>query len=132
MWLALPRPSGNPTTRLVPTSRMMSSAISSGSENNFGIEYDPGVTEPADARNRPSSLSEAIADSKPIFVCDEPATAKHCFDVLMSRGGLSVATATPKQVDVSGAVGGGGRALGRGLGGFGGRWVGVAPRVGTL
>ena len=37
MWLALPSPSGSPTTSLVPTSRMMSSAIASGSENSFGI-----------------------------------------------------------------------------------------------
>ena len=38
MWLALPSPSGSPTTRLVPTSRMISSAIASGSENIFGID----------------------------------------------------------------------------------------------
>ena len=38
MWLALPSPSGSPTTRLVPTSRMISSAIASGSENSFGIK----------------------------------------------------------------------------------------------
>src|ERR1035437_5393758 len=41
MWLALPSPSGNPTTRLVPTSRMISSAIAPGSENSFGIKCKP-------------------------------------------------------------------------------------------
>jgi hypothetical protein len=39
--------------------------------------------------------------------CDEPATAKHCFHVQMSRGGLSVAALPLKQVDVQGVLGGG-------------------------
>src|SRR5438105_6638938 len=37
-WLALPSPSGSPTTRLVPTSRIMSSAMASGSEKSFRSE----------------------------------------------------------------------------------------------
>lgn len=37
MWLALPSPAGRPTTSLGPTSRMMSSAMASGSEKILGI-----------------------------------------------------------------------------------------------
>ena len=58
MWLALPSPSGSPTTSLVPTSRMISSAIASGSENIFGIKFRAqarcGI---ASARNRPQPRS---------------------------------------------------------------------------
>src|ERR1700683_4273095 len=74
MWLALPSPSGSPTTRLVPTSRMISSAIASGSENIFGIKRRPGCDwKPAPGVGRWPPA--AIAYLPLIFVCDEPATA---------------------------------------------------------
>src|SRR5471032_1221536 len=44
MWLAFPSPSGKPTTRVVPTSRMISSAIASGSVKCFGINIPSGAT----------------------------------------------------------------------------------------
>src|SRR4051794_24252051 len=63
-WLALPSPSGNPTTRLVPTSRMISSAIASGSENSFGIKVPSGATRRmrAGSNNRLSHVGLAQQD----------------------------------------------------------------------
>ncbi len=42
IWLALPSPSGSPTTSVVPTSRMMSSAMASGSVKILGISIPAG------------------------------------------------------------------------------------------
>src|SRR5450631_3784014 len=102
MWLALPSPSGNPTTRWVPTSRMISSAIASGSENSFGITYKP-------RRNGNSRRleSNAAARQHNAFVtdiaCDEPATAKHRIRGFVVCDGLPVAAAPSKQVEESGS-----------------------------
>src|ERR1700682_5556767 len=127
MWLALPSPSGNPTTRLVPTSRMMSSAIASGSEKSFGIKCGPGTRwhgQPPWNRVQPP---RAIAHLCRLFVCDEPATAKRRIHVLMSRGRLPVAAAPPKQVDVSRSSAG---ADGRGC--YGITWLSVPLGLATL
>src|SRR6185312_2424690 len=48
MWLALPSPSGSPTTSRAPVSRMMSSAIAAGSEKILGIKIS--CTNPSDRR----------------------------------------------------------------------------------
>src|ERR1700723_742515 len=63
IWLALPSPSGNPTTRLVPTSRMISSAIASGSVNSFGMNIPSGAPRTGIAgcpKNREESPGAAL------------------------------------------------------------------------
>src|ERR1700680_4961813 len=100
MWFALPSPSGNPTTRSLPTSRMISSAIASGSVNSFGIKEaqarlgQPAFLESDAAAGRYSAFA-------PPFVCDEPATAKHRIQGVPAADGLPVAAAPSKQVNLS-------------------------------
>jgi hypothetical protein len=62
-----------------------------------------------------------------LFVCDEPATAKHRINVQMSRSGLSVAAPPPKQVDVRTSSAG---ADGRGLV-YGIKWLNLPRGLAT-
>src|SRR6516165_5070597 len=86
MLLALPSPSGSPTTSLVPTSRMISSAIDSASLKTFGINFGPG-----DLGNPGLNRAFPIAHLELILVCDEGATAGNrvagarCFNVAEER-----------------------------------------------
>ncbi len=77
MWLALPRPSGSPTTSSVPTSRMMCSAIASGSEKN--LRHRQWTR----SRRWTTCGAESAAGGSSLyfirltcFACDEPATDK--------------------------------------------------------
>jgi hypothetical protein len=87
---------------LVPTSRMMSSAIASGSENSFGIKMRPGHKRTADPPwNRGRGPAKAIAHLHRTASVTNRQQAGRRIPVVMSGDRLPVATPPPKQVDVT-------------------------------